>query len=238
MKRASAIITDHGGRTSHAAIVSRELGLPAIVGTGNATHDPARQAGGDGLLRRRRGRCLRGHRRVLTTECDLDHVPAHRHRSCSISPTRPPASAGGACPPTASAWRGWNSCQFRRPGAPDGAGQFRQPEGRGYERGHRQLTRGYENKGDYFVETLARGLSRIAAVAYPNPVIVRMSDFKTNEYAELLGGHGLRAHEENPMIGLRGASRYYSDIYREAFALECKAINMLRERWASTTSWS
>jgi pyruvate,water dikinase len=92
-----------------------------------------------------------------------------------------------------------------------------------------RLTRRYENKGDYFVETLARGLSRIAAVAYPKPVIVRMSDFKTNEYAELLGGHAFEPKEENPMIGFRGASRYYSDAYRDGFALECKAIKMLRE---------
>ncbi|MEQ8737319.1 MAG: putative PEP-binding protein [Hoeflea sp.] len=91
------------------------------------------------------------------------------------------------------------------------------------------LTRRYDNKSDYFVETLARGLSRIAAVAYPKPVIVRMSDFKTNEYAELLGGHAFEPKEENPMIGFRGASRYYSDAYREGFALECKAIRMLRE---------
>jgi pyruvate,water dikinase len=106
---------------------------------------------------------------------------------------------------------------------------FDTAEGRGSQ-GHRRTDPGYENKGDYFVDTLARGLSRIAAVAYPKPVIVRMSDFKTNEYAELLGGHAFEPKEENPMIGFRGASRYYSDAYRDAFALECKAIKMLREK--------
>jgi pyruvate,water dikinase len=93
-----------------------------------------------------------------------------------------------------------------------------------------ELTKGYENKADYFVDTLARGICRIAAVWYPKPVIVRMSDFKSNEYAELLGGHAFEPKEENPMIGLRGASRYYSDFYRDAFALECVAIKMLREK--------
>jgi len=90
------------------------------------------------------------------------------------------------------------------------------------------LTRGYDQKPDYFVDTLALGLSRIAAVHYPNPVIVRMSDFKTNEYAALLGGTQFEPKEENPMIGWRGASRYYSDAYKDGFALECQAIAKAR----------
>ena len=91
------------------------------------------------------------------------------------------------------------------------------------------LTAGYADRTDYFVDELARGLSRIAAVMYPKPVIIRMSDFKTNEYAELLGGRQFEPKEENPMIGFRGASRYYSDAYRAGFALECRAIRRLRE---------
>jgi pyruvate,water dikinase len=91
------------------------------------------------------------------------------------------------------------------------------------------ITASYADKSQYFVDTLARGLSRIAAVHYPHPVIIRMSDFKTNEYAELLGGHEFEPKEENPMIGFRGASRYYSPRYREGFALECRAIRKLRE---------
>ena len=87
-----------------------------------------------------------------------------------------------------------------------------------------ELTKGYEDKSQFFVDTLSRGLSRIAALAYPNKVIVRMSDFKTNEYAELVGGKQFEPKEENPMIGFRGASRYYSESYKEAFGLECKAI--------------
>ena len=93
-----------------------------------------------------------------------------------------------------------------------------------------QLTLGYSDKTQYFVDTLARGLAQIACVAHPNPVIVRMSDFKTNEYANLLGGSGFEPAEHNPMIGFRGASRYYSPLYREGFALECLAVKHLRER--------
>ena len=90
------------------------------------------------------------------------------------------------------------------------------------------LTEGYADKTEYFVDRLARGLSRIAAALYPNPVIVRMSDFKTNEYANLIGGAAFEPKEENPMLGFRGASRYYSPRYRDGFALECRAIRRLR----------
>jgi len=91
------------------------------------------------------------------------------------------------------------------------------------------MTEGYPDKPAYFVDTLATGLGRIAAVHYPNPVILRMSDFKTNEYADLLGGRQFEPEEENPMIGWRGAARYYSDGYRDGFALECAAVKKLRE---------
>jgi len=97
-----------------------------------------------------------------------------------------------------------------------------------------RLTRGHAERTDYFVESLAMGLSRIAATWFPKPVIVRMSDFKTNEYAELLGGRQFEPAEENPMIGFRGASRYYSDAYRDGFALECRAIRRLREEMGFT----
>jgi pyruvate,water dikinase len=92
-----------------------------------------------------------------------------------------------------------------------------------------RLTRGYEDKTDYFVERLARGIAAIAASQYPEPAVVRMSDFKTNEYASLLGGAQFESQEENPMLGFRGASRYYSDDYRDGFALECRAIRRARE---------
>ena len=96
------------------------------------------------------------------------------------------------------------------------------------------LTQGYDEKTDYFVEHLARGIAKIAASQHPDPVIVRMSDFKTNEYANLIGGGQFEPKEDNPMLGFRGASRYYSDRYREGFALECQAIRMVREEIGMT----
>lgn len=231
MKRASAIITDHGGRTSHAAIVSRELGLPAIVGTSTATHDlhdlqevTVDCTGGDeGLVRA-------GLAEVTFEALDLDHVPETR-TGIMLNLANP-----------AAAFRWW-----RLPA--DGVGlarmefvinnavqvhpmallQFDRVRDPATRETIEEVTRGYDDKPDFFVHTLARGLSRIAAVVHPRPVIIRMSDFKTNEYSQLLGGTEFEPEEENPMIGFRGASRYYSDSYRDGFALECRAIRMLRE---------
>jgi pyruvate,water dikinase len=97
-----------------------------------------------------------------------------------------------------------------------------------------EMTKGYEDKTEYFVEHLARGIAQIAAAQYPDPVIVRMSDFKTNEYANLIGGAQFEPKEENPMLGFRGASRYYDPRYREGFALECRAIKKTREEMGLT----
>jgi pyruvate,water dikinase len=93
-----------------------------------------------------------------------------------------------------------------------------------------KLTEGYDDKKEYFIEKLARGIAKISASQYPNPVIVRTSDFKTNEYANLIGGKGFEPKEDNPMLGFRGASRYYSPQYQEGFSLECKAIKRAREQ--------
>jgi pyruvate,water dikinase len=231
MKRAAAIITDHGGRTSHAAIVSRELGLPAIVGTGDATHvlhDEQEVTvscceGDEGFV-------YAGKADYSVEEVRLDTVPATRTR-VMLNLANP-----------AAAFRWW-----RLP--VDGVGLARMEfvvsnaikvhplaltrfDSLKDEKARAEiaaLTRGYAEKGDYFVDHLARGLSRIAAVFHPKPVIVRMSDFKTNEYANLLGGAQFEPAEENPMIGFRGASRYYSPRYRDGFLLECRAIRKLRE---------
>jgi pyruvate,water dikinase len=97
-----------------------------------------------------------------------------------------------------------------------------------------ELTAGYSDKTDYFVDRLSQGLARLAAALHPKPVIVRMSDFKTNEYASLIGGAEFEPEEENPMLGFRGASRYYSLRYRDGFALECRAIRRLREEMGFT----
>ncbi|SMD01663.1 phosphoenolpyruvate synthase [Rhizobium sp. RU36D] len=231
MKRAAAIVTDHGGRTSHAAIVSRELGLPAIVGAGNATevlHSGQEVtiscAEGD------EGFVYDGTADVSVEELDVTHLPE----------TRTKVMLNLANPGSAFRW-------WRLPS--DGIGLARMEfvvsnairvhpmalihfdtlKDAAAKAEIAALTAGYANKPDYFVDKLALGLGRLAAAVYPAPVIVRMSDFKTNEYAGLLGGAEFERAEENPMIGFRGASRYYSPRYRDGFALECRAIKRLRE---------
>ena len=231
MKRAAAIVTDHGGRTSHAAIVSRELGLPAIVGTGNGTellHDQQEVtvscAGGD------EGVVYEGRAQFAVEELHPGSLPQTRTK-IMLNMANP-----------AAAFRWW-----RLPA--DGVGlarmefvisnaikvhplaltRFDEIRDETVRAQIEALTKGYADKREYFVDKLAQGLSRIAAVYFPNPVIIRMSDFKTNEYANLLGGRQFEPEEENPMIGFRGASRYYSPLYRDGFELECRAIRKLRE---------
>jgi pyruvate,water dikinase len=232
MKRAAAIVTDHGGRTSHAAIVSRELGLPAIVGAGNATHVLYDQqevtvscAEGD------EGFVYEGTADFETEELDMRAIPR----------TRTKVMLNLANP--AAAFRWW-----RLPA--DGVGlarmefvvnnhikihpmalvRFDALKDEDAKRKIIDLTQSYTDKPEYFVDRLARRLARIAAAHVPHPVIIRMSDFKTNEYANLIGGREFEPKEENPMIGFRGASRYYSPLYREGFALECRAIKRLRDQ--------
>ena len=232
MKRASAIITDHGGRTSHAAIVSRELGLPAIVGTGNATHILHDQQ--DVTVS-----CASGEQGIVyqgILDFDVKDV-----RLDDIPDTKTDIMLNLANP--AAAFRWW-----RLPA--DGVGlarmefvisnvvkihpmaliHFDDLKDKEAKSKIAEITQEFDEKRDYFVDNLSLGLSRIAAFLYPKPVIVRMSDFKTNEYAGLLGGREFEPHEENPMIGFRGASRYDSDQYRDGFALECLAIKKLREK--------
>ena len=231
MKRASAIVTDHGGRTSHAAIVSRELGVPAIVGCGDATHIlhdgqdiTVSCAEGD------EGYVYEGISSFEVEDLDLEHVPETRTR----------IMLNLANPATASRW-------WRLPAAGVGLARmefvisnaikvhpkalihFDTLRDETVRAEIEELTKGYDDKSEYFVEQLALGLSRIAAVAYPNPMILRMSDFKTNEYADLLGGRAFEPDEANPMIGWRGASRYYDPGYAEGFRLECRAVQRLRK---------
>jgi len=232
MKRAAAIVTDHGGRTSHAAIVSRELGLPAIVGTGSATE--LLHSGQDitvSCAEGDEGAIYEGSAEIDVQTLDLEHLPQSATR-VMLNLANPGA-----------AFRWW-----RLPA--DGVGLARmefvisnairihpmalvnfdalrdEPARQEIER----LTAGYDSKPEFFVDQLSLGLARIAAAAWPKPVIVRMSDFKTNEYAGLVGGAGFEPMEENPMIGFRGASRYYSARYKDGFALECQAIARLRSR--------
>jgi pyruvate,water dikinase len=232
MKKAAAIVTDRGGRTSHAAIVSRELGLPAIVGADTATkvlkngqNITVSCAEGD------EGFVYDGIADFDVTETDLGSVPRTKTK-IMINLANP-----------AAAFRWW-----RLP--TDGVGlarmefiinnmikihpmalvRFDTLKDKEARRRIKALTRNFKDMREYFVDTLARGIARIGAAHYPNPVIVRMSDFKTNEYARLIGGEAFEPKEENPMLGWRGASRYYSEGYREGFALECKAVRRAREK--------
>jgi len=231
MKKASGIVTDHGGRTSHAAIVSRELGVAAVVGTQEAT--AVLEDGQEITLSCAEGDIgfiYDGRLDYEESEIELEKIPD----------TATKIMMNIASP--AAAFRWW-----RMPVAGIGLARmefiinniikvhpmalvhFDELDDKAAKKKIQNLTRGYKDKREYFVENLSRGIARIAASQYPDPVIVRMSDFKTNEYANLIGGERFEPQEDNPMLGFRGASRYYSDRYREGFALECRAIQRVRE---------
>ncbi len=231
MKRVAGIVTDYGGRTCHAAIVSRELGIPAIVGTKDATRVlkdgeevTISCAEGD------RGIVYQGSLEFVSEEIGLEDVPE----------TKTQIMMNIASPAAAFNW--WrlpaNGIGLARMEFiinnlvkihPMALVHYDELEREAWQQ-IRDMTQGYEDKKDYFVENLAQGIGKIAASQYPDPVIVRMSDFKTNEYANLIGGQQFEPKEDNPMLGFRGASRYYSDRYREGFALECRAIKKVREK--------
>jgi len=236
MKRAAAIVTDRGGRTCHAAIVSRELGIPAIVGTETGT--TALAGAGEvtvSCAEGEEGRVYEGALASRVDRTDLATVP--RTRTAMMMNVGNPGEV------------------FSLASIPnDGVGLARlefiiashirvhpmallQPErvASEAERGEiGRLTRGYERPEDYFVDRLAQGVSMIAAAFWPRDVIVRLSDFKTNEYAGLLGGAAFEPSEDNPMLGFRGASRYYDPRYRDGFALECRAMRVVREKMGLT----
>lgn len=231
MKKASAIVTNKGGRTCHAAIVARELGVPAIVGCGNAT--TVLQEGDEvtvSCAEGETGLIYEGIIDYVTTEYDLADLPAIK-TSVMLNVASP-------------------SMCFKFSHLPNsGVGLAREefiinnyiqvhPLALLHHKALNDLLLtkeiekrifGYDNEEDFFIKKLSYGIAKIGAAFYPNPVIVRFSDFKTNEYYNLLGGNHFEPHEENPMIGWRGASRYYSDEYKAAFGLECKAIKIVRE---------
>ena len=231
MKRVAGIVTDFGGRTCHAAIVSRELGIPAIVGTGDASHIlQMGQAVTISCAEGSQGFVYQGLLPYETTAVDLAAVP----------PTDTRIMMNIASPSAAFHW--W---QLPAKGIglarmefivnnlikihPMALVHYDNLQDREAWKTIRDMTQGYTDKRDYFVEHLTWGIGKIAASQYPHPVIVRMSDFKTNEYADLIGGREFEPHESNPMLGFRGAARYYSDRYRQGFELECQAIKRVRE---------
>lgn len=231
MRQAAGVVTDHGGRTSHAAIVSRELGLPAIVGTGNATRvlEDGR-AVTVSCAEADQGMVYDG---LLTYEeesLDLEGLPTPRTR----------IMMNVASPAAAFRWwrlpcRGVGLARMEyiieheirvHPLALTRFHLVDDPDARATIE---SFTSEYSDRTEFFVERLSFGIGKIAAAYWPDPVIVRTSDFKTNEYANLIGGAAFEPEEANPMLGWRGASRYYSNDYRDGFALECRAIKRVRD---------
>jgi len=238
MKIASAIVTNHGGRTCHAAIISRELGIPCIIGTGNATEviktgQEITVDCSEGV-----GRIYQGLLKYRVDSLKMDELPRPKTKIMMNVGVPEKAFQQGQIPN-------------------DGVGLAREEFIINSHIGIHPLalieynrlkelakkdkriadvvkeidrrSEGYTDKTQFFIDVLARGIAKIAAAFYPNDVIVRLSDFKTNEYANLLGGFLYEPEEHNPMIGWRGASRYYDKKFKPAFGLECKAIKKVRD---------
>lgn len=236
MKKAAAIVTNRGGRTCHAAIVSRELGLPAIVGTENGTErledgQPVTVSCAEGET----GFVYKNYLKFDVERTNLRELPRPRTK-VMMNVGNPEEALHLSFMPN------------------DGVGlareefiittyikihplallEFDRLEDRALKTQIEQLTAGYTDKAQFFVEKLAQGVAIIAAAFYPKDVIVRLSDFKTNEYANLIGGKAYEPVEENPMIGFRGASRYYDPRYQAGFALECRAMKKVRDEMGLT----
>jgi pyruvate, water dikinase len=235
MKRAAAIVTDGGGRTSHAAIVARELGIPAVVGTGDATLALSSGATytvccAEGEV----GKVYDGSLAFETEELDPTRLARPRTRMM-LNVASPEKALGLSLLPNDGVglarmefifadWVGIHPLALTRFDT--------QPPA--IRREIEKRTAGYPDKREYFVDRLAQGIGMLAAAFWPKPVILRFSDFKTNEYARLLGGESFEPKEENPMLGWRGASRYYHPEYREGFLLEVAAVRRVREVFGLT----
>ncbi len=230
MKTAAAIVTNRGGRTCHAAIVARELGVPAVVGAEDVTEkiEMDREVtiscaeGDEGIV-------YDGALPFSVEEINLKDLQRPRTAIMMNLGNPEEAFAFSMIPNDGvglarmefiiSSYIRAHPMALVHPQRLDQATQKQLND----------LTFGYEDKAEYFVERLAQGIGTITAAFYPKPVIVRLSDFKTNEYASLVGGRFFEPAESNPMLGFRGASRYYNDKYREGFALECRALKRVRE---------
>ncbi len=231
MKRAAAIVTDSGGRTCHAAIVSRELGVPCVIGTERATQIiPDGETVTVSCAQGDRGTVYRGRVPFERRPVELASLP-RTGTAIMLNVGHPGEACRLAGLPSAGV--GLARIEFIITSAigahplallhPD---HLSDPEARAtIER----LTTGYADRSEYFVERLAEGVATIAAAFYPRETIVRLSDFKSNEYAGLVGGRDFEPDEENPMLGFRGAFRYCHARYREAFALECRAMRRVRD---------
>lgn len=237
MKIASAIVTDKGGRTSHAAIVSRELGIPCIVGSGNATK--ILKNGKEVTIDCSSGEVGNVYAGILPFEImehKLDKMPELKVKIMVNIGSPDEAFRNHALPVKGV---GLGRLEFIiashikiHPNALINFNKLKEdknPETKKLIEKIEKATYGYENKSDYYVDQLALGIAKIGATLYPHDVIIRFSDFKTNEYRTLLGGGSYEPQEENPMLGWRGASRYYDPKFKEAFGLEVKAMKRVRE---------
>jgi len=236
LKKASAIVTNQGGRTCHAAIIARELGIPAIVGGNNAT--TVLKTGQDVTIscaEGEEGRVYQGLLPFEIKEVALENLPRTRTKILMNVGNPTEAFSLAAIPNDGVGLARLefiiaNHIQVH----PLALIHYDKLEDEADKAKIAELTALYENKPQYFVEKLAQGIGMIAAAFYPNPVVIRMSDFKTNEYANLLGGKQFEPKEENPMLGWRGAARYYDPRYHNAYALECQAFKQVREEMGLT----
>ncbi|MBP9760091.1 MAG: phosphoenolpyruvate synthase [Candidatus Pacebacteria bacterium] len=238
MKIASAIVTDKGGRTSHAAIVSRELGIPCIVGTGNATTVLSNGMEITVDCSSAEGAVRAGILDFEVIEHRLDNLPKLKTK-VMVNVGSPDEAFKNTYLPVQGV--GLGRLEFIimshirvHPNALVEYDKLKWWAGEGQADKAElvteidKLTKGYTDKTRYYVDELAEGIAKIAAAFYPNDVIIRFSDFKTNEYRTLLGGYLYEPEEENPMIGWRGTSRYYDEKFKTAFGLECEAIQKVR----------
>ncbi len=229
MKIASAIVTDKGGRTSHAAIVSRELGIPAVVGTENATRRITTGADVTVDTTGSEGAVYAGKLRFRVTESDVKKIPKPKTH-IMVNVAMPETAFETSFLPNSGV--GLAREEFiiaSKIGIhPMALINFKKIAPK-LQKIIRKKTRGWENEIQFYIDNLVFGIAKIGTAFYPHPVIVRFSDFKTNEYRTLVGGEAYEPEEENPMIGWRGASRYYDPKFKPAFLLECKAIKKVRD---------
>lgn len=238
MKRSAAIVTNRGGRTCHAAIIARELGVPAVVGTGNAmesisdgdTVTISCAEGDTGYIYA--GKL--GFERITT---DLDNMPPAPLKIMMNVANPDRAFDFGMLPNAGIGLARLEMIIASHIGVhPRALLEYDKQDAQTKAKIDERIT-GYSSPVEFYIERLKEGIATITASVFPNPVIVRLSDFKSNEYANLLGGGKYEPHEENPMIGFRGASRYIDASFAEAFALECKAVKRVREDMGLTNLW-
>ncbi len=233
MKIASAIVTNRGGRTCHSAIISRELGLPCIVGTNNATEKikNGQNVTVDCTVGEK-GYVYEGILKFDIEKQDLKNLPKTRTKIMMNIGSPDEAFEKSFIPNDGVGLAREefiiNSYIKIHPNA---LINYKKIKDLNLKKQIDELTYGYDNKEGYFIDKLAEGIGMIAAAFYPKDVIVRTSDFKTNEYANLIGGKEYEPVEDNPMIGWRGASRYYKEGYKDAFILECKAFKKVRDEF-------